>query len=986
MSAPKYPPSRRRGRRPLLSDSDVTGGEVVDPALAPTQELEPSVPEPSATPQTAVTPETAPTAKLQAIAPATEAREPGDSARLAARAPESKSSFPPYPEGAGRVSRRGRRRMESLPVVNASEDAPAADVLPGEVGPELAGRVSRRGRRRMESLPVVNASEDAPASEALAGELAETGESRGEALHLGGSLASAAMPPPGPPPLSPPPGPPPLSPPPGPPLSPPPLVESAPRGWRLQRLLWIAAGSGLAIALSGVIAVFFVVRHYAADLPSVATLKAGYNPPQITRIYAQDNTLLGSVFTERRTVIPFEQIPDGTKLAFLAAEDASFYEHEGLNYFGIARALIANLRAGRTVQGGSTITQQVVKNVLLDPERTLARKIRETLLAGRLERSLTKDEIFWLYLNHIYLGHGRYGVEEAARFYFGKHASELKLDESTILAGLIAAPERYSPRRNAELALERRRYVLNQMLEKGFVTREVHERALEMPLRLAPDAESESKLAPEMIERVKRTLKKLAPKRAQLGGFSVHTTLDPELQAAAREAVRTNLDAYMKRHDLEPPYTATERVLWGPVFQGTPVLNRVYVGVVEKLDDHTGVIDVRVGDTLGRVTLSTESRYNPQRLPPSKFTRVGAALRVALKESAREGELVPLRLDLGPQSAMVVLDVRTREVLALVGSYEAISGGLDRATQAHRQPGSAFKPIVYAYAIASKKFTPATMIPLKRGGRGVDPDGPPQISLRRALAHSNNEAAEYLLRQSGPAQVVQFAADLGIESRLGADLSLALGAYEVTPLELVNAYVTFANGGVSGEPRFLKLIEGPDRQPLELPEREQDREALSPQEAYLITSLMRSVIEEGTARAAARLGREMAGKTGTTNDSKDAWFAGYSTDYAAVVWVGYDDARPLGKRESGTRTALPAWIEFMKRAHASRPATSFVRPSSILEIAVDPVTGLLPHPGQLETQLEEFLPGTEPTQLAPYDAGTPPQTREALHYDQLLPF
>ena len=866
----------------------------------------------------------------------------------AAALPEAEveaESVPSRSEALARPSRRPRRRLDSLSATNPVRERAAETAFGGELAPSGKPNSFAQPPPSDEPTPVLQQSD---------GHLKLAAEP-GPALEEPSSLLPSSLEPP-----------------------------SAGRRWR--RLAWVAAGSCLAVLLSGILAAFFVVRHYSADLPSVATLKAGYNPPQITRIYARDNTLLGSVFTERRTVIPFEQIPDGTKLAFLAAEDASFYEHEGLNYFGIIRALVANLRAGRTVQGGSTITQQVVKNVLLDPKRTLARKIRETLLAGRLERSLTKDEIFWLYLNHIYLGHGRYGVEEAARFYFGKHASELKLDESTILAGLIASPERFSPRRHAELALERRRYVLTQMLQKGFVTREVYERALEMPLRLAPDAESESKLAPEMIERVKRTLKEVAPQRARSGGFSVHTTLDPELQAAARDAVRANLDAYMKRHELEPPYTAAERKLWGPVFQGTPVANRIYVGVVEKLDDHTGVIDVRVGDTLGRVTLSTESRYNPQRLPPSKFTQLGAALRVGLKEAAREGELVPLRLELGPQSAMVVLDVRTREVLALVGSYEAMSGGLDRATQSRRQPGSAFKPIVYAYAIASKKFTPATAIPLKRRGRGVEPGEPLQIPLRRAVAQSNNEAAEYVLRQSGPEQVVQFARELGIQSRLGADLSLALGAYEVTPLELVNAFVTFANGGLSGEPHFLRLIEAPDRHALELPQRAPDREVMSPQEAYLTTSVMRSVIEEGTARAAARLGRELAGKTGTTNDAKDAWFAGYSTDFAAVVWVGYDDARPLGKRESGTRTALPAWVDFMERAHASRPATSFVRPSSILEIAVDPVTGLLPHPGQRETKLEEFLPGTEPTELAPYDAGQEPETREVLHYDQLLPF
>src|SRR5690606_9829853 len=364
---------------------------------------------------------------------------------------------------------------------------------------------------------------------------------------------------------------------------------------------------------------------------------------------------------------------------------------------GLARALLANLKAGRTVQGGSTITQQVVKNVLLDSSRSLRRKVREFLLALRLEQSLTKDEIFWLYLNHIYLGHARYGIEEAARYYFGKRARELGLDESALLAGIIASPENYSPRRDAQKALKRRQFVMDQMLRKGFVTQAAYDQVLQMPLRLAPTTESESRLAPEIVHTAKGVVSEVLGSAKNTGGYTIHTTIDPELQAAGRHALRANLDRYMERHKLLPPYRSAEIKSWGPPFQGKPRRHKVYVGVVEKVDDLSGVIDVRVGDVVGQLALSTESRYNPTGLPPSEFATVGAVLRVSLQEEP-DGETKPnLRLELGPQSALVAIDVRTREVLANVGSYEALAGGLDRVTQMRRQPGSAFKPVLYSY-------------------------------------------------------------------------------------------------------------------------------------------------------------------------------------------------------------------------------------------------------------------------------------------------
>jgi penicillin-binding protein 1A len=745
---------------------------------------------------------------------------------------------------------------------------------------------------------------------------------------------------------------------------------------RWGRIVKIAFGLLAALLVACAVALYFTVQHYSKDLPSVESLKRGYEPPQITRVFARDQTLLGSIFKERRTVVPFEQIPDAAKLAFLAAEDARFYEHEGINYFGILRALYANVRAGRMVQGGSTITQQVIKNVLLDSERSLRRKVREVLLVHRLEHSLSKDEIFWLYLNHIYLGHGRYGIEEAARFYFGKPAKDLGLEEASTLAGLVASPENYSPRRDPEKSLRRRAFVLDQMLQKGFVTPELFETSSAAPLRLAPAEEAESRLAPEMMDHARAVLQRTLPAASTSGGFQVTTTLDPALQAAARQAVRDAIDAYMKRHELLPPYTAPSRKLWADPFVGAPKPFRIYTGIVEGSDDQKGTLDVRVGDVLGQVSLVSEGRYNPGHLKPSEFAKPGAALRVSVSELPTAGGKAPLRLELGPQGALLALDIRSRDVVAMVGGYEAVLGGLDRSTQTRRQPGSAFKPILFSYALHTRRITPASVIPVEKRKQGVPAEGPLSIALRDAVAHSNNDAAEEVMRMVGPSGVVEWARALGIESPLGADLSLALGSYETSLLEMTNAYAALANGGNAGEPRFIVKAMTPMRAELVLPARAPDRAVLSPDEAYLTTSLLRSVVRYGTGRAAQSLGRDAAGKTGTTNDAKDAWFVGYTTDYVAGVWIGYDDALPLGPGESGAKTALPAWLQFMKAAHEGRPKTDFAKTPGILTVAIDPKTGLLPWPGEPDTRNEEFLAGTEPVEVAPVpsssaDAGAP---------------
>lgn len=741
-------------------------------------------------------------------------------------------------------------------------------------------------------------------------------------------------------------------------------------GWpTVRKVLLVLLGAGVGAAVLGAGAVAIVIHQLSKDLPDEKRLTESYHPAQVTRIVASDGTLLDELFLERRTVVPFERIPDHLKSAVLAAEDAGFYEHEGLDYLGLLRAIYVNLRAGHLRQGGSTITQQVVKNVLLDSERSYRRKIRESVLAYRIEKHLTKEQILGVYLNHIYLGHGRYGVEEASRFYFGKHVEEVNVAEAATLAGIIASPENYSPEKHPERALGRRKFVLDQMLRKGFMTTEVHAAYEKSPLRLAPSAEKESDIAPELTPRVRALLERAAPEAALRGGFTVETTIVPELQVAARKALRKGLDDYLARQKIQAPLTLKERRAWGKLHQGAVKQHGIYVGQVTLLDDAKGTLDVKVGDVTGRIDLAREERFNPTHLLPSAFAAVGAALRVRVLDppsQASADEPVRLGLELGPQAALVALSATTGEVLAVVGGYEALAGGLDRSVQAKRQPGSTFKPFYYAEALARGDVTAATVFefPVKNP-QPVAAGGPPapafeRLTVRRGLAKSDNRVALEVFRRVGVERVSTFTPNFGFTSKLGADESLALGSYEVSPWELAGAFGTFASGGIYREPRLFRSVTS-GRGAVELPARAAERRVLESNVAYLITNLLEGVVQEGTATAARALGRPLAGKTGTTNQVKDAWFAGYSADVVAVVWVGYDDAKPLGPSESGARTALPIWLEFMKAAHAGKPAVGFPRPPGIVERSIDPNTGYLAGYGAEGAVTELFIEGTEPT-------------------------
>ncbi len=743
-------------------------------------------------------------------------------------------------------------------------------------------------------------------------------------------------------------------------------------------LAWVRRLAILALAVTGVLLVAgaLLIRHVERGLPSASEL-ASYAPPQVTRILARDGTLLGEDYTERRTVVRLDGIPAVVKLAFLAAEDAHFYEHEGLNYLGMMRALWVNLRGGSR-QGGSTITQQVVKNTLLGPEPTLDRKMREVVLARKIEQELTKDEIFELYLNQIYFGHGRYGVEEAARYYFGKSVRDLSLSEAATLAGIPKGPAIYNPRDRKDKATTRRTFVLDQMEAKGFARPELVAEAKARPIVVAPAPESIPELAPEAVAEARRVLREVVGEAAARGGYTVKTSIDPRLQEAARKALRDDIDAIAVRRGAVAPFKKPKKGGLKP-FEGDPRTEgvTVYLGEVAGFDDAKNEVHLRVGTLRGSIELAKAARFNPKKLPASQFAEVGAVVRVSILDAGVPVEAggrrgARLELETAPEGALVAIDPRTREVLALVGGYDGVRAGLDRASRAKRQPGSTFKAFVYSYALHDRSLTAASLLetdPAKIEGykpKNADPSVQHDpMRMREALARSVNVSAVWTQSKVGAANVVAWARALGIESEMQPTPSLALGAYETTPRELANAYTTLAAGGVADEPRIVLEILAPSGRQVPLPEGAAPRRVMTPAEAYLTTSVLREVVETGTGKAAKSLKRPTAGKTGTSNAGKDAWFAGYTTDVACAVWVGFDDGAPLGPGESGARAALPAWIDFMKAAHQGKPAAEFPPAPGVVRVKIDPKTGLRAREDQEGAFEELFLEGTEPAEVAP---------------------
>lgn len=747
---------------------------------------------------------------------------------------------------------------------------------------------------------------------------------------------------------------------------------SHPPGLR-RRALVFAYVALVAMSVAGV-----CVWHIARGLPDLEPLR-DYRPEQTTRVLDREGRLIGEWFKTRRTVVPLERIPLVLRASVLAAEDAEFYDHHGVDLPGIGRIVFKALRDGRITQGASTITQQVVKNVLLTPERTLSRKVRELILARRVERTLSKDQILHVYLNHINFGHGRYGVQEAARFYFGKDVQELSLGEASMLAGIPQAPGRLSPLEHPEAARRRQRFVLDQLEDKRDHWPDISVAAIRDAREHAPalrPGDDRGQWTPEVMAQARHALAEaVGTSAAERVGYTVHTSLDLDVQASTRRALQKGLRGYDGRHGLRVPLRRQRRYNERRLAEleasvRTPAgdthldWSRSYSAVVLGVDARTESLSLAVDGERAHLPASALARHNPDHLPLVELAEPGAVLRVGLSRN-RPGEPALVAPRLGPEGAICVLDVNSREVLALVGGYRA-EVGFNRATQALRQPASAFKPILYALALRSRLFTPASLVfdtPLithdgwAPSNFEADHDGP--VRLRTALARSINRAAVRVINRVGPAQLVDFARKLGITSELPAVRGLSLGVAEVHLHELTNAYATLADGGRHQTMGFVRGIVAADGSSVPLV-RAHAQQALTPAEAYVSTSLMQSVVTEGTARRALRLRRPVAGKTGTSNDARDAWFVGYTPELVAGVWVGYDDHRPMGDDEGGRETALPIWIDVMRELTADEPETDFHMPEGVVRARIDPVSGLRAYAGMPDAMDEVFLEGTTP--------------------------
>jgi penicillin-binding protein 1A len=719
-----------------------------------------------------------------------------------------------------------------------------------------------------------------------------------------------------------------------------------------------------------------------AKLPKIEKI-ADYHPRQITRVVDREGRPLGDIGTEQRTLVPISKIPKVFLDAVVAAEDGTFYQNQGVDFWGILRAGRDTLMKGRFAGGGSTITQQVVKQLLLTPEKSLRRKFQEWILARQLTTKLTKQEILEIYVNENNYGHARYGCEEAARYYFGKSISDVNLGEAALLAGLPQIPTNLSPRTHPEAAKRRQMYVLGQMVKLGYVKQAEADKVAAQPIQLVPPAQARDSVAPEAVASVYRRLKESYGDRLPTLGVTVKSTIDVKLQELARESLERGLENIDDRQGYRGPNghlsgNALEKhraALKAAHHNGIKDSETVEA-IVERFDKGgaKGRMILDLGGSTGVVDLAAETRYGRGAKPLTERFKPGDLVRVRFAPDRRHGEKeVPVSLELGPQAAMVVMDPQTRDVLALVGGYDFHPGGYDRSQRALRQPGSAFKPFLYAAAIESGRYTAASIV---NDAPEVYDLWKPQnhekeqfrgpVRLRTALALSINTVAIKVMDDLKLPLVRDFAHRMGITAELpdSLGLSAALGTCVVTPLELANAYSTFVAAGQRGEPRMLLSV-GDEAVP---PTPTQP--ALRPETAYVLVSLMRSVVDEGTARAAAgRIRRPIAGKTGTSNDlnygTKDAWFVGFTPDLLAAVWVGFDDGgRSLGRGEAGARSALPIWIEFMAKALANRPARDFVQPPGVKIMQIDATTGLLAPPGA-EGIAEVFIAGTEPKDVAP---------------------
>jgi len=739
---------------------------------------------------------------------------------------------------------------------------------------------------------------------------------------------------------------------------------------KLKKWVWVVVVCGLGLLFAAGGAVYLL-----QGMPSVSSIET-YRPNLASKLYTVDGREFAQFAVERRTLVPLSSVPKKLIQAVVAVEDSHFYQHHGIDWSGILRAMIKNIRAGRIVQGGSTITQQLARALFLTPERTFIRKLREVLLAMLIERKYSKQEIMELYLNQIYFGHGAYGVEAAARTYFGKDVSQLKLVECAMLAGLPRAPNRYSPLRHPERAKARRRHVLKRMLEEGFITQTEYQAALKEELQLVESVNFESP-APYFTEYVRKYLERRYGSRSiYRDGLRIYTTLDLHLQELAHAALRKGIRELDKRRGFRP---IDEHTQLSPDIVPEPDLGKLEEGAL-----YLGRIEARTKDGL-QVKVGACRGVVPRKYfawvgkaATRKYLQPGARVVVqVLKAPAQDdGEEVEYVFSLEQQpevqGAIVVLDPTTGYILAMDGGYDFALSKFNRATQARRQPGSAFKPIIYAAALEAGYTLGDILLDapiIYRDEEKADDWKPANYyqrfygptTLRKALEHSRNVVTVKLLDKIGIQRAIQMARKLGISTPLAEDLSLALGSSGVSLLELTSAYGVFANSGVRLPPIAVRYVADSEGRILE-ERKPQPEEVLDARIAYLMASLLQGVVEHGTGWRARRIGRPLAGKTGTTNHYIDAWFIGFTPDLAAGVWVGLDEQKTLGPVETGSRAASPIWVDFMEKALEERPIKDFSPPPGIVRVSIDAQSGMLATEKCQQTLMEDFIAGTQPTE------------------------
>ncbi len=750
------------------------------------------------------------------------------------------------------------------------------------------------------------------------------------------------------------------------------------------RVLALMAGA----VLAGAMVLAFLFYIYSFGLPTVDALK-DYKPSPGTTILAEDGRVLGQIRIEKGVYVPLARIPQFLQNALIATEDPRFYEHGGIDYRGILRAALKDILSVRIKQGGSTLTQQLTKVVFLTPERSIKRKIKEIILARRLEKELSKKEILELYLNKVYFGYGAYGVEMAAKTYFGKDIWQVNKAEAALLAGLPQSPMGYSPYSDIDLTKMRQWQVLRRMVDEHYITAVQATQIYNEPINLE-NLRAQENIAPYVVDYVRKYIeKKYGTDLLYQGGFKVYTTIDYDLQRVAQASLRAGLRAVDKREGFrgrvgfKPLKSAA--ITWGSLHIRVKPGERFNAHVLAVQDDAItvrgrGLMGFILPDGMQWALLKPKKHKNDpdEYRKPQDIIQPGDIIKVRLESYDPKRHVATFALDQNPlvEGAVVSIEPYTGYIRAMVGGYNFVEGGFNRATEAHRQPGSAFKPFVYGAALEDG-YTPASIImdlPVihekttedEKGWKPSNYDnrflGP--LRLRVALALSRNAATVSLLEKIGLNKAIDFARKAGITSPINYDYTTALGSSAVTPLELTSAYATFASSGVHTPPILItsvvdgtgKVLESYDSQP---------EQAIDPTTAYLVTSLLEGVVKEGTGRGAQVLGKPLAGKTGTTNNFADAWFLGYAPSIVTGVWVGYDNpGASLGDRETGARVALPVWIGVMRQALANKPAEDFTPTEDIVTAKIDPTTGLLAPAGEANAIDEVFRKGTEPTQYA----------------------